>query len=489
MQNKTYWTTKPPLQTPPSTSKATTPKAAPSQKKKQNNSHAKAAASERSVREYQEAGIQFENIAHNRQALATLTAEQEKWRNPALHPELRQEAYEEFKKTAEGAQDYFNFGSFSLRTKQEMQNVHNCIKGLTSDSKIGILHNRTYGDFTLAMGRKGKKGYGALHMHERRLQEGFTDDEAAFILVTALKAAESERYSEKKGNKMLFDRLGVRTVVAENPNGSKPIVTGFVLVSAGDESHAALPHTNFYALDELGSVQLVGASAQRALALFDKIVNDNPTNWEQIISATIEELKRKQTVFKRGESYNGSPLDAFSQQETSVSTLSLRRRVDRNINSLLNERETTLARVSNYIKREADRTANIMGRDTELQRAGVAFTQANAIINALDTYIFSKEIIRKNTAEYRRLRDLRHFINEYITVARKGKLPVRSNTIKAAIRERLETQLSAARETAAHTSQNRRAAITSYREQGREYQYEAAYMAMPLMMKPQRLRQ
>lgn len=65
--------------------------------------------------------------------------------------------------------------------------------------------------------------------------------------------------------------------------------------------------------------------------------------------------------------------DSFpSQQETSVSSLSLRRRVDRNINSLLSERETTLARVSNYIKREADRTANIMGKDTELQRAGVA---------------------------------------------------------------------------------------------------------------------
>lgn len=52
----------------------------------------------------------------------------------------------------------------------------------------------------------------------------------------------------------------------------------------------------------------------------------------------------------------------------------------------------------------------------------------NAIINALDTYIFSKDLIRKNTAEYCRLRDLRHFINEYITVARKGKLPVKRNT-------------------------------------------------------------
>ena len=135
-------------------------------------------------------------------------------------------------------------------------------------------------------------------------------------------------------------------------------------------------------------------------------------------------MKKKQTAFKRGESYNGSPLDAFSQPETSVSSLSLCRSPDRNASALLNERENTLARVSNYIKREADRTANIMGGDTELQRAGVHFAQANAILNALDTYIFSQELIRKNTEEYRRLRDLRHFINEYITVARKGKLPV-----------------------------------------------------------------
>ncbi len=91
-----------------------------------------------------------------------------------------------------------------------------------------------------------------------------------------------------------------------------------------------------------------------------------------------------------------------SQQETSDSSLSLRSSPDLNAYALLNERETTLARVSNYIKREADRTANIMGNDTELQRAGVAFAQANAIINALDTNIFSKDYITKGSAEYLR---------------------------------------------------------------------------------------
>lgn len=136
-----------------------------------------------------------------------------------------------------------------------------------------------------------------------------------------------------------------------------------------------------------------------------------------------------------------------SQQETLVSSLSLRRRVDRNINSLLNEKETTLARVSNFIRKEAARTEKIMGGDTELQRAGVHFAQANAILNALDVHIFSKDLIRKNTAEYRKLRDLRSFISEYITVARKGKLPVKRNTKygtpKQAIRKQLEEALNA----------------------------------------------
>lgn len=40
-------------------------------------------------------------------------------------------------------------------------------------------------------------------------------------------------------------------------------------------------------------------------------------------------------------------------------SLSLRRRVDRNINSLLNEQESTLARVSNFIRKEAARTEHL----------------------------------------------------------------------------------------------------------------------------------
>lgn len=270
-----------------------------------------------------------------------------------------------------------NTGSFSLRTKQEMQNVHNCVEELASGAEHGILHDTAWGkDIIVPRGRYGKKGFGVEHMHEKRLLHGFTEDEAAFIIVCALKAAESTENPTKRGNKWLFDKFGIRAVVAEQKEQGNLMITGFVLGTEGKEeavdSAAAQLAQHFYALDELSRIQQVGAALQRALSRFEQIVNNNPQTWEQVVTAIVTELQKKQNAKANGETYSSSPLDAYSQQETSVSSLSLRRRVDRNINSLLSERETTLARVSNYIKREADRTANIMGKDTELQRAGVA---------------------------------------------------------------------------------------------------------------------
>ena len=117
-----------------------------------------------------------------------------------------------------------------------------------------------------------------------------------------------------------------------------------------------------------------------------------------------------------------------SQQETSVSSLSLRRPIERNYATLLRERDATLLRVSNYIKRHAQRTARVIGADTDKKRAGVAFAQANAIIAALDKYIFARELINRNTVAYRRLTRLRSLLESFVTTAQKGKLPARRNT-------------------------------------------------------------
>ena len=51
------------------------------------------------------------------------------------------------------------------------------------------------------------------------------------------------------------------------------------------DSEAAHLGTHFYALDELSRIQQVGAAMEKALQKFDRIVNENPKNWESILPA------------------------------------------------------------------------------------------------------------------------------------------------------------------------------------------------------------
>lgn len=73
----------------------------------------KAAKSERTIREHEAAGIKFEDAAANRATLQQLTAEQEKWRHPRLHPECMEEARKAFDETDEAKQTYMDFDLFS----------------------------------------------------------------------------------------------------------------------------------------------------------------------------------------------------------------------------------------------------------------------------------------------------------------------------------------------------------------------------------------
>ena len=118
-----------------------------------------------------------------------------------------------------------------------------------------------------------------------------------------------------------------------------------------------------------------------------------------------------------------------------TATFSLRRSTSRNRQTLLSERERTLLQTADYINRQAQRTARVLGADTEAQRAGVHFAQATAIITALDKYIFSQDYITRGSAEYRKLRALRNYAEQYISVARKGKLPTRRATKDSRIPE------------------------------------------------------
>lgn len=71
----------------------------------------KAASNARSIKSYEDAGIKFEDVAKNKEQLTAYNIEQEKWRNPSQYPELMEEVRREFDKTAEGAQDYLDFGA------------------------------------------------------------------------------------------------------------------------------------------------------------------------------------------------------------------------------------------------------------------------------------------------------------------------------------------------------------------------------------------
>ncbi len=331
-------------------------------------------------------------------------------------------------------------GSFSLKAKQEMQNVHDCVDELAAGADHGILHDTAWGkDIIVPRGRYGKKGFGVEHMHEKRLLHGFTEDEAAFIIVSALKAAESTENPTKRGNKWLFDKFGIRAVVTEQKEQGNLMITGFVLGTEGKEeavdSAAAQLAQHFYALDELSRIQQVGAALQKALSRFEKIVNNNPQTWEQVVTAIVTELQKKQNAKANGENYSGSPLDAFSQQETSVSshqtaTFSLRHRPSLSHTTIMNARERLLHQVSRFITHETNRTARIIGTNTEARRAGIHFAQAKAINNAIQTFILDKELLPPQSPEYQHLKNLRHIVDTYVNIAQKGKLPARRKTMQ-----------------------------------------------------------
>ena len=262
-------------------------------------------------------------------------------------------------------------------------------------------------------------------------------------------------------------------VIAKNAKGvDSDIEIPIILERAKDGSHYI---ASAYALDDLQKVEswlkndkMVYAKtlqaqpstngAREVTPDFERLVVGLGSTDNVLTEADLVNFKfAAQGVSDSFSAEQASTQDILSQQETSVSSLSLRRSTARNWKTLLSERERTLLQTADYINRQAQRTARVLGADTELQRAGVHFAQATAIITALDKYIFSQDYITRGSAEYRKLRALRNYAEQYISVARKGKLPTRRATkdgritVKAAIRELLENQLPEARETAAHT--------------------------------------
>ncbi len=216
-------------------------------------------------------------------------------------------------------------GSFSVAV---VKPVRDCVEELAAGRERGMLRNTAWGrDIAVPLGRAGKRGYGIEHIQEKRILHGLSPDDAAFVTVCALNAAQSVKTPETRGNKDLFDRFGVRAVVAKDDSTGHMVITGFVLNTKGGnravDSEAAQLAQHFYALDELSRIQQVGAALKKAVARFEDIVNKNPHDWENVVSYEVEMLKIKQNARQDGtymKAPNGEKTKLSERQWAAVRT-------------------------------------------------------------------------------------------------------------------------------------------------------------------------
>lgn len=224
-------------------------------------------------------------------------------------------------------------GDFSVReglAEVEMGGVRACVDTLGAGDGDGVLRDTAWGkDIVVPRGRSGKKGYGLEHIQEKRILHGFRPDEAAFIAVCAMKAAQSVKKPHKQKSSLCFNRFGVTAVVSDNKNeqSRNRLLTGFVFGTEGGnkavDSVAAELAQHFYALDELSRIQEVGAALNSALARFEGIIKDNPHDWENVVEWEIEKLKVKQNAKANGtfmKAPNGADTNLTESQWLSVRT-------------------------------------------------------------------------------------------------------------------------------------------------------------------------
>ncbi len=216
-------------------------------------------------------------------------------------------------------------GSFSVT---EAKPVRDCVEELAAGRERGMLRNTAWGrDIAVPLGRAGKRGYGIKHIQEKRILHGLSPDDAAFVAVCAMKAAESVKKPEVQGSAYRFERFGIRAIVSNNEGEQNRLLTGFILDTKGGkqavDSEAAALAQHFYALDELSSIQQVGAALKKAVARFEDIVNKNPHDWENVVSHEVEMLKIKQNARQDGtymKAPNGEKTKLSERQWAAVRT-------------------------------------------------------------------------------------------------------------------------------------------------------------------------
>ena len=269
------------------------------------------------------------------QAAAEANMTREQWEEAQAAKAAQQAAQEATGSLFSSFSQHFNprsSVSFSLTVKP----VADCIAELCTldeegePAKSAYLRNTEWGkDILVEWGKKTPKGEyksGVNHIVDRRMTQGLTLDETAFVFVCALDAAQSVQPQELK-NKRLFERFGVRAVVAENSPTYRPLITGFIITpkhkKGAGETAAPNAGTQPYALNELARTQEVVAALSSAVSRFDSIVKQNPADWEKIIENEIEMLRIKQesifdAVFMKAP--NGAPTNLTERQWLTVRT-------------------------------------------------------------------------------------------------------------------------------------------------------------------------
>lgn len=151
---------------------------------------------------------------------------------------------------------------------------------------------------------KIKGAFGLLHVIHRRLMNGYSLDESAKISVLGVSAAEDGQESIQ-GNKHKFDLGNVRSVVAFDDDGKKPVLTSFVLFGENEgagavDNHAAHVSHDFYALDSIDRQKQVGAALKRAIEWYEDVVKNNPLTYQNVFDSYGEELVDKFRIRDEG---------------------------------------------------------------------------------------------------------------------------------------------------------------------------------------------
>ena len=201
------------------------------------------------------------------------------------------------------------------------------MRGLISEGAV-TLHNAQHGDILYEAGNPDS--FGAYHVIERRMQQGFSEDEAARIAVLVGWAAMKGTPNRHFKNRKELDRNNVRAVVAIDPNGDE-VITGFAILNnkyrkkdkgAGASAGAHSSQTS-YASDGLNSVQQKVAALERSIEWFEDIVKKNPNDFELVIETYVESLQIKHKAQLDGtfmKAPNGEPTRLTEQQWLQVRT-------------------------------------------------------------------------------------------------------------------------------------------------------------------------